>query len=103
MMSIDPNQLEIKNNSDESRFEIVIDGKLAMVEYMIAGKNIIFTHTEVPREFEGQGVGNRMAKFVLDYAHEHGYKVQALCPFIAAYVQRHPEYQANTWGYERTL
>jgi predicted GNAT family acetyltransferase len=98
-MTIDPNQIEVINNPAENRFEAIIDGKMAMVEYQIAGKNMIFTHTEVPREFEGLGVGGKMAKFVLDYAYENGYKVQALCPFIAAYVRRHPEYQANTWGY----
>ncbi len=94
-------QLDIRNNPDESRFELEIEGKTAIVEYMIAGKNIIYTHTEVPPEFEGKGIGSALAKYVLDYAAEHGYKVQALCPFISAYVRRHPEYQANTWGYER--
>jgi predicted GNAT family acetyltransferase len=100
-VTIDLDQLDIQNNPDESRFELVIDGEMAIVEYMIAGKNIIFTHTEVPPQFEGKGIGNRLAKYVLDYAQQHGYKVQALCPFIAAYVRRHPEYQANTWGYEQ--
>ncbi|MBZ0296524.1 MAG: N-acetyltransferase [Anaerolineae bacterium] len=98
-MSIDSDQLEIKHNPDEHRFEVMLDGKIAMVQYMIAGKNIIFTHTEVPPEFEGLGIGNKMAHVALEYAQAEGYKVQAICPFIAAYIRRHPEYQSITWGY----
>lgn len=98
-MAIDTNRLEIVNNAAERRFEVVIDGKVAMVEYMRAGNNIIYTHTEVPSEFEGMGIGGKLARFVLDYAKAEGLRVQALCPFIAAYVRKHPEYQSITWGY----
>ncbi len=98
-MEINVDELEIKNNPEHNRFEMVIGDKMAEVAYQIAGKNIIFTHTEVPPEFEGMGVGSKLARHVLDYAAAEGYKVQALCPFISAYVRRHPEYQANTWGY----
>ena len=98
-MTIDPNQLEVKNNPEAKRFEIVLDDKIALVEYMIAGKNMIFTHTEVPPEFEGMGVANKMAQVALDYAVSEGYKIQAVCPFISLYVQKHPEYQPITWGY----
>ena len=49
------------------------------------------------RALEGQGVGNKLAKYVLDYAVEKGYMIQPLCPFIGAYVRRHPEYQAHVW------
>lgn len=89
----------IIHNTDEKRFEIHLDGKIAMVEYMQHSNNIIFTHTEVPPEFEGQGIGSKLAKHVLDYAREQGYRVQPLCPFIKAYVQRHPEYQDISWGF----
>lgn len=97
-MTIDPNTVEVKNNLEKHRFEIVLGDKTAFVDYMIAGKNIIFTHTEVPPEYEGTGLGSRLARAALDYAQAEGYKVQAICPFISAYIRRHPEYQANTWG-----
>ncbi|MBZ0285843.1 MAG: N-acetyltransferase [Anaerolineae bacterium] len=99
-MTIDPNQLEVKHNSEEKRFEVVLGDKIAMVEYMFGGKNMVFTHTEVPPEFEGMGVANKMAHVALEYAKAEGYKVQALCPFISLYVRKHPEYQSITWGYE---
>lgn len=99
-MTIDLNQLTVKNNTDKHRFEVSLDDQLALVEYRIAGPNIIFTHTEVPPEFEGMGIAGKMAKVALDYAKAEGYKIQALCPYIAAYVRRHAEYQPITWGYE---
>ena len=43
--------------------------------------------------FEGQGLGARLARFALDDARERGLRVVPLCPFIAAFVKRHPEYQ----------
>lgn len=99
-MAFDLENLDIVNNPDEKRFEAELEpGKFAIVEYMMAGKNIIFSHTEVPIGYEGQGIASKMSKHALDYAKDNGLKVQALCPYVAAYVRRHPEYQSITWGY----
>jgi hypothetical protein len=93
-------ELNIINNADENRFEAQLDdGSLAIVAYMRAGKNIIYTHTEVPEAHEGQGIASKLAHFVLEYARENGLRVQALCPFVKKYVNEHPEYQSITWGY----
>jgi len=93
-------ELTIHNNPDANRFEVSLpDDQMAFIEYQIAKKNILYTHTEVPPAFEGQGVGGKLAKYALDFARDNGYKVQALCPFVKAYVQRHPEYHAITWGF----
>lgn len=97
-MAMNLDNLEVQHNPDEKRFELHLGAAVAFVEYMLAGNNIIFTHTEVPEAFEGQGVGNKLAKHVLDYAVEHGHKIQPLCPFINAYVHRHKEYHAHTWN-----
>lgn len=96
---MDSEQIEVKNNPEQNRFEVILGDQIAMVQYMIAGKNIVFTHTEVPPEFEGKGIAGKMARVALDFAKDEGYRVQALCPFIAAYIRRHPEYQTITWGY----
>lgn len=88
-------EIEITNHSETNRFEGKIEGKTAIVEYMDRPDKIVFTHTEVPVGLEGKGVGGAMARFVLDYAREQGKKVLPLCPFIKAYIQRHPEYQDN--------
>ena len=91
--------LDVRLNLEKSRFEVEFDGQLAMVEFMLAGNNMIFTHTEVPEALEGQGIATQMADVALKYAKDEGHKVQALCPFIASYVREHPEYHSITWGY----
>lgn len=97
---VDKDKLNVVNNPEETRFEIRFDdGSLAMVEYMLSGNNIIYTHTEVPPEHEGQGIGKTLAEHVLNYAREEGLKVQPLCPFIKKYVSEHPEYHDIAWGF----
>ena len=57
---------------------------------------MIFTHAEVAPAFEGRGVGSALAAGALDRVWESGERVVALCPFIRAYVERHPEYEDLT-------
>ena len=98
-MEIDLDNLEIVNNTAENRFEAKIGDKLAIIEYMHSGNNIIYTHTEVPEALEGHGIAGKMAHHVMEYAKNKGLKVQPLCPFVKSYVDRHPEYQKISWGY----
>lgn len=63
-----------------------------MLTYKVDGETITFIHTEVPATMEGQGIGGKLAKAGLEYARENGLKVVARCPFVASYLQRHPEY-----------
>jgi predicted GNAT family acetyltransferase len=83
----------IRDNPAASRYEVDVDGRLAIVQYMLTGQNITFTHTEVPVELEGRGIASQMARFALDDARARGLRVIPVCPFISAYIRRHPEYQ----------
>ena len=85
---------EIRHDADKSRFTADAEGGEASLEYMRDGKRIIFTHTGVPPEAEGKGVGGALARAGLDYARSEGLRVRPMCPFVAAWVQRHPEYQS---------
>jgi predicted GNAT family acetyltransferase len=84
---------QVIHNAAESRFELQIDGSLAVAEYELAPGEIIFTHTEVPRALEGRGLGGRLARAALDHARAEGLRVVPRCPFIRSYIERHPEYQ----------
>jgi predicted GNAT family acetyltransferase len=101
MPHIDPASLNVTQNSAENRFEIAIDDAVAFAEYRLAGRTIIFTHTEVPPIFEGQGIGSRLVKGALDAAVEQGLRIEPQCPFVEAYIRRHPEYQPHTRGYQK--
>lgn len=83
----------MRNNADQGRFEIEVDGQLAVANYTIRGKNIYFTYTEVPESLEGRGIGNVLARTALDYARSNGLRVVPRCKFISAFIKRHAEYQ----------
>ena len=87
-------EILVLDNPDASQFEARIDGHLAFVTYARRGKLLILTHTEVPKELQGRGIGNIVAHAVLERARTEGLEVVPRCPFIAKYITRHPEYQA---------
>jgi len=84
---------EVTHDAEHSRFTAETTFGEAVLEYMRDGKRIVFTHTGVPPEAEGQGIGAALAKAGLDFAHSEGLTVRPMCPFVAGYVERHPEYQ----------
>ena len=76
------------------RYVISVDGTDAGFSiYSERAGVITFRHTEVDPSFEGQGLGGTLARGALDDARARGLQVKALCPFIASYLKRHPEYQ----------
>lgn len=80
-------------NESKKRYEFHIDGKTALVEYIKAQDRIYLTHTEVPQSLEGQGVGSALIKAVLQEVEEMKLGLVPLCPFVAMYIKKHPEYQ----------
>jgi uncharacterized protein len=93
------NDPDVTDNPAESRYELRVDGAVAaFVTYHHHGDRITFIHTEVDEAYEGHGLGGRLAKAVLDEARARGWKVVPRCPFIAGYIERHPEYADLTSG-----
>ena len=84
---------EVINNEAEHRYELEVDGQLAIAEYRLRPGRISFTHTEVPDALEGRGIGKRLVKAALDDARAHGLKVVPICPFVKHYIDTHPEEQ----------
>ncbi len=88
-----PPNLQVSDNKDEQRYEASVNGGVAFAAYQPAGEDtLIFTHTEVPEESEGGGVGSALVKAALDDVRAQGMQVVPQCPFVAAYIERHPEY-----------
>jgi len=46
----------------------------------------------VPKALEGRGIGSALARGLLDLARAQKLKVKPLCPFVAGYIKKHPEY-----------
>ena len=83
---------DVVNNRAHHRFELAFEGHLAATYYAISGNVITFIHTEVPPELGGKGVGSKLIKGALDQVRADGLKVIPQCPFVKAYIEKHPEY-----------
>jgi predicted GNAT family acetyltransferase len=83
----------VEDNPARRRFEILVDDSLAgFVTYRQRPGVVILIHAEVDPAMEGKGVGSALARAALDQIRERGERVVPRCPFIAAFIARHPEY-----------
>ena len=101
MSPADPAALDVRDVPPASRYEARLppnadgDGApaVAFAAYLRHGGEIVFTHTEVPPALEGRGVASALARAALDDARRKGLAVIPRCPFVAAFIRRHPEYR----------
>ena len=82
----------VTNNTKAHRFEVEIEGELAVLEYHETPTVVDLHHTEVPPALEGRGVGGALARAGLEYAKQLGKQVVPTCPFVRTYIARHPEW-----------
>lgn len=80
----------VQHNAEASRFELDVDGDLALCVYRRDGATLLLTHTEVPWRAQGRGVAGVLVQATLDWARAEGLKVRPLCSYVAAYMRRHP-------------
>jgi uncharacterized protein len=74
------------------RFELERDGHVASLQYTVAGHVLALLHTEIPEVLRGSGVASTLAQTAFDWARDHHMKVDVVCPFVAAFLETHPEY-----------
>ena len=87
----------IRDNTAESRWELLVDGELAVFStYHDHGNRRTFVHTETQDGFEGQGLASQLVKAELDDAKARGLEINPSCPFVRAYMERHPEYGVSS-------
>jgi Predicted acetyltransferase len=91
-VKIDVEKLVVTHNPAEDRFETWIDGQLSKLDYMLDGGTIVMTHVGVYPEQRGQGVAGKLTQVALEYAKENSLRVIPMCPYIATYIHRNPQY-----------
>lgn len=74
------------------QFELEQNGHIANLDYMLDSKVLTLLETTVPDALRGTGIGETLARTALDWAREHGLKVDVICPFVFAFIHEHPEY-----------
>lgn len=82
----------VVDNQEKHRFEMEVTGGQAIADYRVEGGTIVMTHTEVPGELRGQGLGEKLARGALDIIRTRSLKVVPRCPFIRSFIDKHPEY-----------
>jgi uncharacterized protein len=82
----------IINNEQEKQFEIHDEGELAFLQYRFHNDELYLMHTFVPDKLAGKGIASALAAFALNWAKDNDRKVKVYCPFVAAFLKRHPEY-----------
>ncbi|AWS47715.1 GNAT family N-acetyltransferase [Streptosporangium subroseum] len=86
-------QIDVKLSPGGDFFEAEVDGKQAgRLDLIRRGTVIVYPHTEVNPEFEGNGVGAELVRTALDAARAEGAKVVPSCWFVKGWIDRHPDY-----------
>ena len=75
-----------------NRFQTVLEGQTAALDYTRNGSWVVMTHVGVPPPIEGRGVASVLTKAALDWARTEQLGVVAQCPYVAAWIRRHPDY-----------
>jgi predicted GNAT family acetyltransferase len=88
-MSANP---EVRHNESAHRYEVEIDGKLAVAEYELEGGRQVFTHTLVPPELRGKGLAEKLVRRALEDARAASRKVVPACSYVAVFIQRNKEF-----------
>ncbi len=85
--------IDVRNNEDDEQYEAWLDGELAgFAAYRRETGRVVFLHTEVAPEAEGKGVASTLIRAALDDVRRQAERVVPLCPFVVAYLKRHPDY-----------
>jgi predicted GNAT family acetyltransferase len=80
----------VTDNRAARRFEVVVDGQTAFLAYERTPTSLVLVHTEVPPSLRGRHLADVLAKAAIDAGHAERLPIVALCPFVKAYLRKHP-------------
>lgn len=84
---------ELIDNPDKPQYEFHLEGEIPRLEYIKAQDKIYLTHTEVPSALAGRGIGSALIGAVLEDIDRQGLTLVPLCPFVAMFLKRNPEWK----------
>lgn len=86
-------EFTVVDNPEKRRFEAQVANNTVFIDYIRAKDAVFLTHTEVPPVLEGQGIGAELVRQTLETLKDEGEQLAPLCPFVAAYLKRHPDWK----------
>ena len=84
---------DIRHNREQHRFETTIDDLLCVIDYRLDGEHLTLPHVGVSKALEGRGIAGELTRAALDWARVENYRVIPVCPYVQAWLRRHPDYQ----------
>jgi predicted GNAT family acetyltransferase len=82
----------VRDNAAAHRYELELDGEVVgTLSYRTTGEIVKLIHTNVAPQWEGHGLGEQLVAGALDDVRARGLHIVVLCPFVAAFLRRHPE------------
>ena len=86
--------VNVQHRPADHRFVAHVDGGEAVLAYQpLSGGTLDLQHTEVPEQARGEGVGDALVRAAITYARQEGVRLVPTCPYVAAWVRRHPDQQ----------
>ena len=82
----------IVHDADRDCFEVVVDGHPCRLDYTRSADTLSLNSVQVPKDVGGRGIAGHLTRHALDWAREQGLQVNPRCPYVAAWIQRHPDY-----------
>ena len=92
--------VKVQHDEKERKFYADVDGQEAVIEYAKMGDVYDLAHTYVPEELRGQGIAEKLTQGTLDEIQHQGARFLPSCPYIQAFVKKHPEYQEGVAHYD---
>lgn len=87
-----PDPIDLQNDEPGNRYVLRSAGDtVGLIEYRHEGDVYDLLHTEVLPQGQGKGLGKVLVRDVLDHIRSHGQQIVATCPFVARFVDEHPD------------
>jgi predicted GNAT family acetyltransferase len=85
--------IEVRNNSERSRYELLIDDTLVgIADYHVEGDVVVFPHTEIEESRRGQGLAAQLVQYALDDVRASNRRAHPACWYVREFIAEHPEY-----------
>ena len=92
MTTQDGAPVDVTRNAERHQYEATVEGHTSVLTYREAAGHVTLIHTEVAPELRGRRIADALARAALDDIRRRGLQVRPLCPFVQAFMKRHPEY-----------
>ncbi len=81
----------IRHVPERSRFETTVAGQTAFLAYEVNGSALAMTHTLVPPQVGGRGIGGELTRTAVAWAREQSLAIDAQCSYVRGWLAEHPE------------